>query len=69
MGVGPKSSEFRKELLAPFLPFKWVILTPQEDAGIWSTKGRYSIDNQYYICYNNTCLPPVSQLSDILALI
>ena len=69
VGVGPKCSELRKQVLAPFSPFKWIILTPQEDATILSTKGRYCIDNQYYICYNNTCLPPVSQLSDILALI
>jgi len=69
VGVGPHSSELRKQILAPFLPFKWVILTPLEDATILSTKGRYSIDNQYYICFNNTCLAPVSQLSDILALI
>ena len=69
VGVGPLSSAIRKKVLAPFLPFKRVILTPQEDTTILSTKGKYSIDNQYYICYNNTCLAPVSHLSDILALI
>jgi uncharacterized protein YyaL (SSP411 family) len=69
VGVGPHCEDYRKQVLAPFLPFKSIILTPQEEATILSTKGRYSIDNQYYICNNNTCLPPISQLSDILALI
>jgi uncharacterized protein YyaL (SSP411 family) len=44
-------------------------ITPNQTYVLKGKEGKYSVDNQYYICINKTCLPPNEVLDDILALI
>lgn len=68
VAIGPKVHNSLKEVLSPFLPHKMLIFSTKEDPSLASTNGKYSIENQYYICVNKTCLPANEDLNDILAL-
>jgi uncharacterized protein YyaL (SSP411 family) len=68
VAIGPKVHNSLKKVLSPFQPHKLLIFSAKEDSSLPSTKGKYSADNQYYICVNKTCLPANSELNEILAL-
>ena len=69
VAIGPTVHNALKQVLSKFQPYKILIFSTEEDLGLACTKGKYSIDNQYYICMNKTCYPPKHILEDILALI
>ena len=68
VAIGPKVHNSLKKVLSPFQPHKILVFSAQEDPSLASTIGKYSPDNQYYICVNKTCLPANEVLDDILAL-
>jgi uncharacterized protein YyaL (SSP411 family) len=68
VAVGPKVHNSLKKVLSRFQPHKILIFSAEEDLRLLSTNGKYSPDNQYYICINKTCLPANGELNDILAL-
>lgn len=69
VAIGPKVHNSLKKVLSGFQPHKLLIFSAKEDPSLPSTYGKYSIDNQYYICVNKTCLPANSNLDHILALL
>jgi uncharacterized protein YyaL (SSP411 family) len=69
VAIGPKVHNSLKKVLSRFLPHKIIIFSAIEDPSLPCTLGKYSIDNQYYMCLNKTCLPPKDALDDILAII
>jgi hypothetical protein len=68
VAIGPKVHNSLKKVLSGFQPHKMLIFSTKEDPSLASTIGKYSLDNQYYICVNKTCLPANEVLDDILAL-
>jgi uncharacterized protein YyaL (SSP411 family) len=68
VAIGPKVHNSLKKVLSPFQPHKILVFSAKEDPSLASTIGKYSPDNQYYICVNKTCLPANEVLNDILAL-
>ena len=68
VAIGPKVHNSLKKVLSPFQPHKILVFSDKEDSGLASTIGKYSLNNQYYICVNKTCLPANEVLNDILAL-
>ena len=68
VAIGPKVHNSLKKVLSPFQPHKILVFSDKEDSGLASTIGKYSLNNQYYICVNKTCLPANEVLDDILAL-
>jgi uncharacterized protein YyaL (SSP411 family) len=69
VAIGPKVHNSLKMALSRFQPHKVLIFSSKEDPSLPCSFGKYSVDNQYYICINKTCLPPNEVLDDILALI
>ena len=69
VAIGPKVQISLKKALSGFQPHKILVFSTQEDQGLPCTIGKYSIDNQFFICINKTCYSPKSDLDDILALI
>ena len=69
VAIGPKVNNSLKKVLSPFQPHKILVFSAKEDPHLPCTIGKYSVDNQYYICVNNTCLPANEVLDDILAFI
>ena len=68
VAIGPKVHNSLKKALSRFQPHKMLIFSTKEDTSLASTTGKYSFDNQYYICIKKTCLPATGDLDDILAL-
>jgi uncharacterized protein YyaL (SSP411 family) len=68
VAIGPKVHNSLIKVLSRFQPHKMLIFSTKEDPRLASTNGKYSVDNQYYICVNKTCLPANDDLNDILAL-
>ena len=68
VAVGPKVHNSLKMALSRFQPHKILIFSSKEDPSLPCSFGKYSVDNQYYICINKTCLPANGELNDILAL-
>ena len=69
VAIGPNVHHSLKKVLSRYQPHKILVFSIKEDPSLPCTKGKYSIDNQYYICANKTCYPPKKDLEDILALI
>jgi uncharacterized protein YyaL (SSP411 family) len=67
VGVGPTVYESLPTLNAVFLPHAIRILSQDEEAQIPLLKDKKYTDNQYFICKNNTCSTPVSNIDGILA--
>ena len=67
VAVGPTVQEDLSSLLAPFLPHTIRIISKEEEGQIPLLKGKKSIDNQYFMCKNNTCSPPMATVDLILA--
>ena len=56
-------------VLAKFLPCHLILFTETEVENIVMTIGKQTIDNQYFICKNNTCSEPIGHLNEFLAII
>ena len=69
VGVGPTVHESLPALNAPFLPNTIRITSQDQDDQIALLKGKKYIDNQYFICKNNSCSPPMNHIDLILAII
>lgn len=69
VAIGPNVHTALKKVLSKFQPHKILVFSAKEDPSLPCTKGKYNIDNQYYICINKTCYPPKNELGAILALI
>jgi uncharacterized protein YyaL (SSP411 family) len=67
VGVGPTVHESLPSLNAVFLPHAIRILSQDQEAQIPLLKDKKYTDNQYFICKNKTCSPPVSNIDGILA--
>jgi uncharacterized protein YyaL (SSP411 family) len=67
VGVGPTVHESLPTLNAVFLPHTIRIMSQGEEDRIPLLKDKKSVDNQYFICKNNTCSPPVVEIGLILA--
>ena len=69
VGIGPTAPIAISLVNKSFLPFKMMLFLTKSNPALALTKGRESVDNQYYICKNGTCSKPVLSLQDYLALI
>ena len=67
VGVGPTVHQSLPSLNAVFLPHTIRILSQVQEAQIPLLKDKKYTDNQYFICKNNTCSPPVPHIDLILA--
>jgi len=67
VGVGPTVHESLPALNAVFLPHAIRILSQHQEAQTPLLKDKKNTDNQYFICKNNTCSSPVSNIEGILA--
>jgi uncharacterized protein YyaL (SSP411 family) len=67
VGVGPTVYESLPTLNALFLPQTIRIVSQVEEDRIPILKDKKSVDNQYFICKNKTCSPPMPEIGLILA--
>ena len=67
VGVGPTVHECLPALNAPFLPHTIRMLSQVQEDRIPLLYGKKSIDNQYFICKNNSCSAPMPHIDLILA--
>jgi uncharacterized protein YyaL (SSP411 family) len=67
VGVGPNVYESLPTLNALFLPQTIRIMSQVEEDRIPLLKDKKSVDNQYFICKNKTCSPPMPEIGLILA--
>jgi uncharacterized protein YyaL (SSP411 family) len=67
VGVGPTVYESLPTLNALFLPQTIRIMSQVEEDRIPILKDKKSVDNQYFICKNKTCSPPMPEIGLILA--
>ncbi len=65
--VGEKALIGLERVLSKFLPHHLILFTTKEAEVVLLTKGKQSVDNQYYICQNKRCLPPIMELNEFLA--
>ena len=69
VSIGPKA---KTELLAaqlPFLPNRMTLFTEKSNPELSLSIGKESIDNQYFICNNGTCMPPISNRNNFLTML
>ena len=67
VGVGPTVHESLATLNAPFLPHTIRMLSQVENDRIPILKGKKCIENQFFICKNNSCSAPMPLVDLILA--
>jgi len=67
VGLGPTVYESLPTLNALFLPQTIRIMSQVEEDRIPILKDKKSVDNQYFICKNKTCSPPLPEIGLILA--
>ena len=67
VGMGPTVQEHIPALLKPFLPNTIRLNSPVQKGDIPLLNRKLSIDNQYFMCKNKTCSPPLSSVDLILA--
>jgi uncharacterized protein YyaL (SSP411 family) len=67
VAVGPTVRTDIESLVSRFLPQKMLLFIPKNFSSIPMSLSKKSIENQYFICKNKTCYPPVSSLSEFLA--
>jgi hypothetical protein len=68
VGIGSSVQNHLNQVLKRYLPQRMLVFLPTSDPNISITKGKQSIENQYFICKAGTCSPAISNLSDFLAL-
>jgi uncharacterized protein YyaL (SSP411 family) len=69
VAVGPTVRTDMESLIARFLPQKMLVFIPRNFSTIPMSLSKQGNDNQFFICKNKTCYPPVSSLSEFLAII
>lgn len=69
VGIGAEIDHNLSPMLSRFLPHILPLWLKKEDPVFPLSKGRQSIDNQYFMCKNKTCSLPVNQIDGILAII
>ena len=67
VGVGPTVYESLTALNAVFVPNSIRIMSQVQEPSIPLLKGKQGIDNQYFICKNNSCSAPLTTVELILA--
>jgi len=67
VGVGPTVNESLAALNAVFVPNSIRIMSQVQEPSIPLLKGKQGIDNQYFICKNNSCSAPLTTVELILA--
>ena len=69
VAVGPTVRTDIESLVARFLPQKMLVFIPRNFSTIPMSLSKQGNDNQFFICKNKTCYPPVSSLGEFLAII
>jgi hypothetical protein len=67
VGVGPTVHEHLPTLNAPFLPHTIRMMSQVQEDRIPLLKGKKGIENQFFICKNNSCSAPMPHIDLILA--
>ena len=67
VGVGPTVYESLAALNAAFVPNSIRLMSQVQEDSIPLLKGKQGIDNQYFICKNNSCSAPLTAVELILA--
>ena len=67
VGVGPSVYESLPALNAAFVPNSIRLMSQVQKDSIPLLKGKQGIDNQYFICKNNSCSAPMTSVELILA--
>jgi uncharacterized protein YyaL (SSP411 family) len=67
VGVGPTVYESLPTLNAAFVPNSIRLMSQVQEDSIPLLKGKQVIDNQYFICKNNSCSAPMTNVELILA--
>ena len=67
VGVGPSVYESLPTLNAAFVPNSIRLMSQVQEDSIPLLKGKQVIDNQYFICKNNSCSAPMTNVELILA--
>ena len=67
VGVGPTVYESLSTLNAAFVPNSIRLMSQVQEDSIPLLKGKQSIDNQFFICKNNSCSAPMLSVDLILA--
>jgi uncharacterized protein YyaL (SSP411 family) len=67
VAVGPTVRKDIEKLVSKFLPQKMLLFIHRNFSSIPMSLSKQGYDNQYFICKNKTCYPPVSSLSEFLA--
>jgi len=69
VAVGPTVRTDIESLFARFLPQKMLVFIPRNFSTIPMSLSKQGNENQFFICKNKTCYPPVSSLGQFLAII
>jgi len=67
VGVGPTVYESLSTLNAAFVPNSIRLMSQVQEDSIPLLKGKQCIDNQFFICKNNSCSAPMANVDFILA--
>jgi uncharacterized protein YyaL (SSP411 family) len=67
VAVGPTVRTDIESLVSRFLPQKMLLFIPRNFSSIPMSLSKQGNDNQFFICKNKTCYPPVSGLIEFLA--
>jgi uncharacterized protein YyaL (SSP411 family) len=67
VGVGPSVYDSLPTLNAAFVPNSIRLMSQVQEDSIPLLKGKQVIDNQYFICKNNSCSAPMTNVELILA--
>jgi uncharacterized protein YyaL (SSP411 family) len=67
VGVGPSVYESLPALNAAFVPNSIRLMSQVQEDSIPLLKGKQGIDNQFFICKNNSCSAPMTSVELILA--
>jgi uncharacterized protein YyaL (SSP411 family) len=69
VGIGPNVLENLDIVNSRFLPDYLILFLNKIDPNLPLSIGKQSIDNQYFICKNETCSAPLNSIEHILAII
>ena len=69
VSIGSRAHQEQLSVLKPFLPHRMTLFARNIDPLLSLSANKQNIDNQYYMCNNNTCLPPISNIKDFLTII
>lgn len=67
VAVGPTVRKDIEKLVSKFLPQKMLLFIPRNLSSIPMSLSKQGYDNQFFICKNKTCYPPVPSLGEFLA--